>query len=174
MKVRFLVIVILLFTTLPLISQTIYTSDSITYDYAGQENQPRIDSYLKQFGCIDQITDKTRISRNGDFIQIVTNLERNDRYKVINITVQAQTELISVQEDNITSKQYQSISGYVQGSVYYKDLDYYNPITPIESPYVTVNWIVYDYDKDGVFERLELQIINSKDIIQIFHCHILE
>jgi len=162
-----------LLCSLQLLGQTIYVTDSITYRYAGEAPPERVQSYLRQFGCIDQITDKTMIARDGDFITIVTELEMEGRLKVINITRNSQTELKTVQASYFIERN-QTIYGYARGSIYFEEIDYYNPINSVESPYVMVNWIVRDFDNDEIFERLELQLVNSKDIIQIFHCHLSE
>lgn len=154
-------------------SQQIYVTDSIAYKYAGEASEIRAKSYLRQFGCVDEITDRTKVIRDGDFINIVTKLEKEGRYKVVNITRNSQTDLKTVQESDYIEN-YQTIYGYMEGSVYFEELDYYNPINSVESPYVTVYWIIRDFDDDKKFERLELHLINSKDIIQIFHCHIEE
>lgn len=164
-------IIIVTLCSVQLFSQQVYVTDSITYRYAGEASEIMAKSLLRQFGCVDEITDKTQITRDGDFINITTKLEMEGRYKVVDITKNSQTGLKTVQKEECTER-YQSIYGYARGSIYRKELDYHFPINPVESPYVLVNWIVRDFDGDEVFERLEMQLVNSKDIIQIFHCHL--
>jgi hypothetical protein len=68
----------------------------------------------------------------------------------------------------------QMISGYAKGHIYHKELDYFDPINLVESPYMSINWIEYDSNGDGIYERLECKIINSLNIVQSIHCHLDE
>jgi len=147
-------------------------SDSITYGYGGSGDPDEIASYLRQFGCIDTVTDQTIIDRNGDYIQIISPLKKEGNFKVITITAQSKIALRTTVQEDGTLMRLQLISGYAEGNIYYEELDYFDPINSIESPYMSVNWIVYDSDGDEVFERLELKLINSKDIVQRYHCHL--
>ena len=170
MKTYYYPLLLLAFISVSAFSQT-YISDSITYIYSGSGDPDEVASYLKQFGCIDQVTDQTIVDRTGDYIQIVTPLKKEGNYKIVTITAQAKSELRTTYQEDSTLMGLQLINGYAEGNIYYEELDYFDPIKSIESPYLSVNWIVYDSDGDEVFERLELRLINSKDIIQIFHCH---
>jgi hypothetical protein len=151
-----------------------YTSDSIVYRYAGSADPEEEAKYLRQFGCIDQVTDSVIIDRDGDYIQIVTKLKKEGNAKIITITSQNMTALKTTQKEDGTIMGLQLISGYAKGHIYHKELDYFDPIHMVESPYISVNWIVYDSDGDGIFERLECKLISSLDIIQVYHCHLKE
>ena len=107
-----------------------------------------------------------------DFLSHVSPVKKEGNYKVITIKAQSKTELRTTVQEDSTLMGLQLISGYAEGNIYYEELDYFDPINSIESPYLSVNWIVYDSDSDEVFERLELKLINSKEIIQIYHCHL--
>jgi hypothetical protein len=150
----------------------VFISDSVTYQYAGSADPDEIDRYLRSFGCINQVTENTLVIRDGDFIKIQTKLKGKGRYKMIDITLQGKTAMRTTKIDSVAVMGLQLMNGYAQGSIYYEELNYSDPIHSIESPYMSINWVVYDEDEDENFERLELKLINSKDIIQIYHCHL--
>lgn len=151
-----------------------YTSDSIIYRYAGSGDPDEEAKYLKQFGCINRVTDSVIVDRDGDYIQIITKLKKNGNFHIITFTSQNHSGFRITELEDGTKMGLQMISGYAKGHIYYKDLDYFEPIQMVESPYMGVNWIEYDSDGDGTYERIECKIINSLDIIKSIHCHLDE
>lgn len=173
MKTNIWLLLILTFITTSALSQQ-YTSDSIVYRYAGSGDPDEEAKYLRQFGCINKVTDSVIVDRDGDYIQIIEKLKKKGNLHIITITAQSQTALRTTEQADGTIMGLQLISGFAKGHIYFKELDYFDPVQMAESPYMSVNWIVFDNNADGIFERLECKIINSLDIVKSIHCHLDE
>lgn len=181
------IVCILLFSTLTYTGNSqIFVSDSIAYKYFGNLSEEDGKKLLSQFRLKDIITKlpwsfPTQISRDGDFISIETPqgpiLESTipsdftpNRIKILSLTIQNKAAIRDTIINDGTHIKEQMFFGDIQAGVYHIDTKAFVPLTSIDSPYVTIIWRSYDYNKDNKIDHLRLCIINSRDIGAIYYC----
>ncbi len=162
----------ILFVSQMMFGQRIYHSDSITYDYAGREDEESKRRFLKSFGLENYNTTGTIVVRDGNKIQTETDLENSDNLSVMMITIESYSDYRNQSIGDSIKISRQNIRGPAQKYIYYKQLDYFKPIQTAGSSYVSVEWIEFDKNNDDVYEELVLTIQNWQSIVKIIHCHI--
>ena len=160
--------------SLKLIGQQVYVTDSITYRYIGEATPERAQSYLRQFGLKNHVTDKTEITRNGDFIEVRTDLSPKPLARLIEIILQSKTDPHLDTLQNGIRVAEDIANGISRSGILYTESGYFSKSNTVESPYVTIWWILYDKDEDNIYEELEFKLVTSLDIAQIYHCHLKE
>lgn len=149
-----------------------YVSDSIIYQYNGNVSKEREQSFLKQFGLKNTVTNKTEIIREGDNIFVKTKLNQESRYSIMSIVIENSSGVQKHELQNNVSYTEEPIIGRAALFTYYEELDYYDQQHTSGSSYVTVIWRVFDLDGDEVIDRLMFKMINSNDIIEVIYCHV--
>lgn len=155
-----------------LFGQQVYVTDSITYKYLREATPERAKSYLRQFGLENHITDKTEITRSGDFIEVRTDLSPKPLERLIEISLHSSTDIHLDTLQNGTRIAEDIAKGISESGILYKESGYFVKSNTVESPYVSIWWILYDKDEDDIYEELEFKLITSLDIAQIYHCHL--